>query len=83
MSSSTASASNTSTNPVEQTQLSPNSSISNVKPAVAGLNRNFSTGAKLDRTQSLRTAVRPLGPFNGPRESRTTDVSFTFFFVGV
>jgi len=73
MSSSTASASNTSTNPVEQTQLSPNSSISNVKPAVAGLNRNFSTGAKLDRTQSLRTAVRPLGPFNGPRESRTTD----------
>jgi len=30
--------------------------------------KNFPAASKLDRTQSLRTNVRPLGPFNGPRE---------------
>ena len=55
----------------EQPTVSPNSS-SNIKPT--GLNRNFSHGSKLDRTQSLRTTSRPLGPFNGPREARTTEV---------
>jgi hypothetical protein len=56
--------------------VSPNNSSSNLKPT--GLSRNFSTGSKLDRTQSLRTTTRPLGPFNGPRESRTTDVNLAF-----
>ena len=54
--------------------ISPNNSTSNLKPT--GLSRNFSTGSKLDRTQSLRTTTRPLGPFNGPREARTTDVKY-------
>jgi len=55
--------------------ISPNNSTSNLKPT--GLSRNFSTGSKLDRTQSLRTTTRPLGPFNGPREARTTDSLLT------
>lgn len=55
----------------QSSTVSPNAS-SNIKPI--GLSRNFSTGSKLDRTQSLRTTSRPLGPFNGPREARTTEV---------
>ena len=54
--------------------VSPNSNTSTANLKPAGLSRNFSTGAKLDRTQSLRTTTRPLGPFNGPREPRTTEV---------
>jgi len=53
----------------QSSAVSPNSSSS--KPT--GLSRNFSAGSKLDRTQSLRTTSRPLGPFNGPREARTTE----------
>ena len=37
--------------------------------------RNFGA-SKLERSQSLRSNARPLGPFNGPRDqsSATTDV---------
>ena len=42
--------------------------------------KNFPTCAsKLDRTQSLRTNVRPLGPFNGQRT--TLDVRILKFLV--
>ena len=54
--------------------LSPQSATS------ARIAKSFANGSKLDRTQSLRTNVRPLGAFNRnfDQNSATTDVKLNF-----
>jgi len=59
----------------------PNSALSPTSATSARIAKSFANGSKLDRTQSLRTNVRPLGAFNRnfDQNSATTDVNSTFF----
>lgn len=54
----------------------PNSALSPASATSARIAKTFAMGSKLDRTQSLRTNVRPLGAFNRnfDQTSATTDV---------
>ena len=54
-----------------------NGPLSPTSASSARIIKSFSNGSKLDRTQSLRTHVRPLGAFNRnlDHSSATTDVS--------
>ena len=71
-------------NSLDTTDVSLGGAIAALSPTSATsarIAKSFSNGSKLDRTQSLRTNVRPLGAFNRNYEqtSATTDVSFIFF----
>jgi len=61
----------------------PNSALSPTSATSARIAKSFANGSKLDRTQSLRTNVRPLGAFNRhfDQNSATTDVNSTFFQI--
>ena len=61
-----------------EASLGGNAALSPTSATTARIAKSFTTGSKLDRTQSLRTNVRPLGAFNRNLDSSsaTTDVSF-------
>lgn len=61
-------------------QINPKSPT-NVNLKTSASFKSFPNATKLDRTQSLRTGVRPLGPFNGTSRIEREVIYFVFFSV--